>query len=213
MTRAIRRTLPLVLLTTTLLAPAGSKAPGGAGTAEVTVAPEDRQEEQREGKELLYKLINFLLLAGGLTYILRKPAREYFAQRSAMIRKSLEEGRKALEASQAQLGAVEEKLRHLDEEIREFKESAKREMEAERERLRETADAEGQRILESARAQMEAAVKAAKLELKIFAARQAVELAEGMVRERLDDSGRKRMVNRFIEQLADGSRPSPQSGS
>jgi F-type H+-transporting ATPase subunit b len=113
----------------------------------------------------------------------------------------LEEGRKALEASQAQLQAVEEKLRHLEEELAAFKASAAQEMEGERQRLRQAASEEAEKVLASARAQIETAVRAAKLELKGYGARQAIELAEELIRQRLDDSSRKHLVGRFLAKL------------
>jgi F-type H+-transporting ATPase subunit b len=147
---------------------------------------------------LLFKVINFILLAGGLGYILRKPLAGFFSGRSASIRKSLEEGCKALEASQAQLQAVEEKLRHLEEEIAAFKASAAQEMEAERGRLRQAAAEEAEKILASARAQIETAVRAAKLDLKCYTAQQAFELAEELIRQRLDDASRQYLVGQFV---------------
>ena len=138
---------------------------------------------------------------GALGFVLRKPLAGFFAERSASIRKGLEEGRKALEVSQAQLKTVEEKLQHLEEEIAAFKASAAREMEAERQRLKLAAAEEAEKILQSARAQTEVAVRAAKLELKSYAAEQAVELAEEIIRRRLDEAGRKKLVSDFLTEV------------
>jgi F-type H+-transporting ATPase subunit b len=185
-----------------MLGLAGS--PASARTSTLNRSPafapprEGEAEGKREGRELLYKFINLSLLVGALAYLLRKPLADFFAQRSASIRQGLEDGRKALEASQAQLKTVEEKLRHLEEEIASFKASAAREMEAERQRLKLAAAEEAEKILQAARARTEVAVRAAKLELKSYAAEQAVELAEAIVRQRLDDSGRKKLVGDFL---------------
>jgi len=155
----------------------------------------------------VFKLINFVILAGALVYLLRKPLGSFLAQRSDTIREELEEGRKALEASQTQLRVIEDKLGRLEEEIASFKAAATREMEAEGERLRSAAAEEAEKVAQSARAQIEISARAAKLELKVYAAAQAVELAEEMVRQRLDENGRKRLVTRFVEDLKNG-RPS-----
>src|SRR5205807_8018036 len=100
------------------------------------------------------------------------------------------------------LRAIEEKLRGLEEEISRFRAAAARQMEAERERLRQAAAAEAERILQFARAEIDNATRAAKLELKLYAARQAVELAEAMIRQRLDEAGQRRLVGRFGGELA-----------
>ena len=164
-------------------------------------APEGAEEGKKEQHELIFKIINFALLAGGLIFLLRKPAAEFFAQRSASIKKSLDDGRKALESSQAQLTAVEEKLKHLEEEIAAFRASATKEMEAERRHLQQSTAEEAEKILESARAQMETSTRAGMLELRTFVAQQALAFAEELIRQRLDDVGRERLVKQFIAKV------------
>jgi len=44
-------------------------------------------------------------------------------------------------------------------------------------------------------------MKAAKLELKNYAVQQAIDQAEAMIRERLDDAGRSRLFGRFVAGL------------
>ena len=172
----------------------------GAGVAWAKTS-EGAQEGSPRKHEELYKIINFVILVGGLAYLLRKPLVEFLAQRSAAIRKSLDDGRKALEVSQVQLRAVEEKLAHLQEEIAAFRAAATREMEGERKHLQEMAAAEAEKMLQATRAEMEIATKAAMLELRQYAGQQAVELAEQMIRERLDEGGRQRLLNQFLAKL------------
>jgi F-type H+-transporting ATPase subunit b len=172
------------------------------GASVVWAKTSEGEEEGGPRKhEELYKIINFVLLVGGLAYLLRKPLAEFFAQRSASIRKSLEEGRQALAASEVQLQAVEEKLARLEEEIAAFRASAAREMEEERKHLQEMAAAEAEKMLRMARAQMETATRAALVELRLYAAEQAVALAEQMIRERLDEAGRQQLFNQFLAKL------------
>ena len=202
MSPAARRLFPLLLLCGSLLVATGRVQARSAGANFATAnAPEKAEEGEGRKHEELFKVINFLLLAGGLAFLLRKPLAEFFTERSASIRQSLEEGRKAVEASQAQFAAVEEKLRHLEEELREFKAAAGREMEAERQRLRQAAAEEAEKILQAARAQIETSTRAARVELKVYAAQQAIELAEEMIRERLDEASRRRLVAQFMANL------------
>jgi len=200
-----RRALVGGLLAVCYLGLAGPAAPArtpasNAGLA-YAPAPESGEEGKKEGRELVYKLINLSILVGALAYLLRKPAADFFAQRSASIRTSLEEGRKALESSQAQLKTVEEKLKHLEEEIAEFKAAAAREMEAERQRLKVAAAEAAEKIIQSARTLTEAAARAAKLELKTYAAQEAVKLAEEIIRQRLDGEGQKKLVADFLAEV------------
>ena len=162
-------------------------------------AVNDEKSESRH--ELLYKAINFAILVGVLGYLLRKPFADYFRSRSAAITQGLEEGRKALEKAQAQLKDVEAKLARLESEIAAFKDSALREMEAERTRMQQLSADEAARILESARAQTATAIRAARLELKSYAAGKAVTQAEQIIRVRLDEDGQHRLVSQFAATL------------
>jgi len=168
--------------------------------------PAEREEKGGESNgesphALLYKLINFLVLVGALGYLLRKPLGDFIRQRAQTITESLQQGRHALGAAQDRLSAIEAKLAHHDAEIRAFKESATHEMEAELQRLRQAAREESERTLAFARMQMDVATRAAGLELKRYTALEAVVLAEGIIRQRLDDQGRRRLVSRFVEGL------------
>jgi F-type H+-transporting ATPase subunit b len=163
------------------------------------------QEGGAPAHEDLFNWINFAILVLGLGYLLRKPLGSFFADRLISIRKGLDEGRRALEASEARLAAVEEKLRNFERELADFRAASEREMEAERERLKQAAEREAERILDFARSQIEAAARAARLDLKRYAAGQALEVAEALIRDRLDDSARHRLVNRFLGGLAEKS--------
>jgi F-type H+-transporting ATPase subunit b len=191
----IRRLRQFALLTVlgmslgALALPVPSRAQG--------TAPAGKQEKSEPRHELLFHTINFIILIGGLGYVLRKPMAEFFSGRSTAIQKALDEGRKALEASQAQLRAAERKLRGLEAEIAALQSTAEREMAAERRRLQQAGEEEAARILDSARIQIDSALRAAKLELKSFAAQQSIARAEELIRTRLDDAGRRRLVTQF----------------
>jgi F-type H+-transporting ATPase subunit b len=200
LTRTLRQAAFLGLLG---LCSAGFTSPRVVWSWEASPAAEEKNAEPAH--ELLYKVINFAILVGGLAFLLRKPLAEFFSSRAASIRKGLEDGRKALEASQAQLQKVEEKLRHLEEEIAALKASAAREMETERQRWRQLAAEEAARIVEAARTQMGTAVRGAKQELKNYVTQRAVTLAEALIHARLDEAGHKRLVSQFVATLGKGA--------
>jgi len=165
-------------------------------------SPEKGGEAEPESPhEQIYKIINFLILAGVLGYLLRKPLGDFFRQRAQTITESLQQGRRALAAAEERLSAIEAKLANLDAEIQAFKDAAGREMEADLQRLRQAAGEESERTLSFARLQIDAATRAAALELRRYTAREAVGLAEAIIRQRLDDPGRRRLVGRFVEGL------------
>lgn len=206
------RLLNILLLGVVMTAPvAFGRTPSVCPGVMVTAVPEGQTEQPNgesgsegasepaeSGQELLYKTINFIILVGALGFLLRKPVAAFFAARSEEIRKELDEGKKALQASEARLGAVEAKLRHLEEDIARFAQDAQREMATERERLRKLAASDAEKIVQAARLQIGIATRAAKLELKRSTANEAIRLAEGLIRGRIDEATRDQLFNRFL---------------
>jgi F-type H+-transporting ATPase subunit b len=167
----------------------------------VLAAQQNESESQPSGTMRFFEWLNFVILVGGLIYLLRKPLASFFTGRSAEIVKALDEGRKALDESVAKLKAIEQKLAGLKDEVEALRAQAAKDIEAEADRMRQQTVTEAERVSESARAQIEAATRAAKVELKAFAANQAAEIAEQMVRTRLDRENQGKLVERFFEGL------------
>lgn len=196
-----RHALPALFLFVCLLGLAGLVLADSREPQDATEAAKSEEGGHEAGHEALYKWINFILLAGGLAFVLRKPLSQFFIQRSASIQKSLEEGRKALETSQARLQTVEDKLQRFEEAMAAFRGAALREMEEEHARIRQATAQEAEKLMDSVRVQMDVAGKQARLELKLFTAQMAVELAEKMIAQRLDEAGQKQLVSQFMSRL------------
>lgn len=178
--------------------PRAGLAPTAPSPSALLLQSDQSPAESREGT---YRIINFVIMAAVLVYLLRQPLKDFFADRNDTIRQGLEEGRKALAAAEARIAEVESKLNNLGQEIAAFKVDSERAMAAERERLKQAAESEAERLMEFAQMQIESATRAAKGELKRYAAGQAVELAEAMIRQRLDDPARRGLVARFVRDL------------
>jgi F-type H+-transporting ATPase subunit b len=162
----------------------------------------EQKASEKGGHEEIYKTINFVLLAVVLGWILRKPMAGFFAGRADSIEEGLENGRRAIAQAEARLEEIGRKLEHLHAEITSFRDQGAREIEAERERLRQVAEAESEKILAAARIQIQVAMRAAKIELKKFTAQRAVDLAEEMVRQQIDDAARQRLIDEFVHKIA-----------
>lgn len=169
-------------------------------------AAKEASTPQKSGfdHEFILDIVNFILLAGVLVYLYRTGGRGFYDERSRAIRESLEEGRRALEASRAELTAAEGKLAHFEDEMASLRQNAENEIVRERERTRQAAMEEARKIQEAAKIRIQAATNAAKLELKTFVVEQALDHAGGLIRERLDDKNRRRLVSFFLEHLKSG---------
>jgi F0F1-type ATP synthase membrane subunit b/b' len=82
-----------------------------------------------------------------------------------------------------------------------FRAAALKEMEEEHARMRRATEREAEKMMESVRVQMDVAGRQARLELRLYAAEQAVALAEEVVTRRMDDARQRRLVSQFVEKL------------
>ncbi len=72
---------------------------------------------EEEGGLQLWKWANFLLLAGGIGYLIGKNAGPLFAARTRQIRKDIIEADEARKEAEARAAAVERRLAGLEAEI------------------------------------------------------------------------------------------------
>src|SRR5262249_15191201 len=72
---------------------------------------------EEEGGLEIWKWVNFLILAGGLGYLIGKNAGPFFKARSADIRKDLETSLRQRQEAEARAAEVDRRLATLDREI------------------------------------------------------------------------------------------------
>lgn len=153
--------------------------------------------------EYLPKIVNLLIYAGILFFILRKPMTTFFETRRAGILEELNRAQREKAEAQAKLADVEVRLARLADEQAEIRESAETEAEAEAARIAARTDEEIRKIAEAADRDIDGALKAARADLQKFVAQKAVEIAESNIRSQMTDDDRKRMLERYADQLVE----------
>jgi len=154
------------------------------------------------GNLLFWAWINFVLLAGGLGYIVKKNAGPYFAQRSQHIRKGMDDAERARAEADAKVAEVDGRLANLASEIESLRREAHEEGRAEAHRVRLEAAAEMAKIQTRAVEEIAAAGKAARLDLRRYSAALALSLAETKIAARLSPQIQDTLVNGFVAHLA-----------
>src|SRR5438874_7730040 len=93
---------------------------GLAAMAPRAFAQEEKASEKPESfgekYELELKWVNFLILAGGLGYLIGKHAGPFFAARSSSIRKDMVESEQQRQEAEARGAEVERRLANLERE-------------------------------------------------------------------------------------------------
>lgn len=148
------------------------------------------------------KLVNLIIFLGLLFYLLRKPAKEFFATRLAQVRATLQQAAKEKEAASAKMAELDSRLSRLDSELAEIKSQAQREAAAERERLQAEATRDAEKIRATAQREIEAAKQIAMSDLREFAATKSVDLAEQIIRRELKPEDDAQLLRRMGEEMS-----------
>ena len=164
------------------------------------------QSEGGEGGLELWKWANFLLLAGGLGYLVVKNAGPFFAARSRKIREDIAQAEELHQAAEARVHEVESRLANLEAEIASLRAESELEAGSEMERMRQQTESEMAKIRTHAEQDIASAGKAARLELKRYSAHLAIRLAEQKIQVRMTPETQDTLVRGFVREL---DRPSP----
>jgi F-type H+-transporting ATPase subunit b len=153
----------------------------------------------------LFEYFNFVLLAGGVLFLLLRFLPNQMRARRETIQKQLVEARAATEQANARLAQVEQRFARLEQEIAGIRAQAEQESAAEEAHIKTLMEAERQRIISSAEQEIAAAASAARRQLKRFAGELAIERASKRIS--LDEAGDRILVRHFIEGLGRGEQP------
>src|SRR5450755_3837810 len=161
-------------------------------------AKESTGVTEHGSSELFWGWANFILLAGGLGYVIKKNAGPYFAQRSLEIRKGMVEADAARAESDAKVAEVDRRLANLKAEIEALRNNAKQEAETDAERARREAAAEMAKVQQHLTEEIASAAKSARLDLRRYSAELALGLAEQKIAARLTPETQDRLVRTFV---------------
>jgi F-type H+-transporting ATPase subunit b len=151
--------------------------------------------------DLLFKWINFVILAAVLVWLFRKVLPPIFRRRADIIREAIAKATAVKAEAERQLKEAAVKLTRLEQEVAEFRLAAQKEALAELEGLRKLTQMDVERIAHAAKAEMEAAERAARVELKALAAKLAVDGAESLVAKRMTPAVEDALISNFVRSL------------
>jgi len=148
------------------------------------------------------KLVNLVIFLTILYLLLRKPTREFFRQRLASVRETLDRAAREKQEATAKMAELDTRLNRLDADLQEIGTQSDREAAAERERVDAEAKRDVEKIREMAKREVEAAKQVALADLRAFAATTAVDLAEQMIRREMTPADDAKMVARVGEEMS-----------
>jgi F-type H+-transporting ATPase subunit b len=154
---------------------------------------------------LIFRWLNFLIVFGGIAYLIAKHGGAFFRGNAKEIAASIHEAAAAKAEADRELREVETKIARLEPDVAEMRAEAQRNWAAESERLRASGVAEIEKINLAARAELAASERAAQQELREVAAAMAVQNAAAVVISRMNAEVRARMFQTFLKELGRGT--------
>ncbi len=166
-----------------------------------------KQEAEQGDTWIWWKWANFVILAGGLGYLIRKHVPPMFQKQSSEIQSGLRDAAKVADDARTHAAGIEARLKNLQSEIESLRVNARSDMTAESERIRRETEHHVERIREQTAQQIELMTRAAKDDLRKYAAELAIGLAEERIRFRMNPETQDRLVNGFVHDLHQRATP------
>ena len=145
--------------------------------------------------------VNFIILFSVLAYFLKEPLRNFLVERRGIIGNQIQEAKKAIDEAKQRYEDYAYKLKKMDDEIWSLKETIRKEGEVEREEILKQAEATSHKIAEEAKETIKLEAAKARREIQSEVVSLAVGLAEGLIKQNLDEADERQLIEDFITKV------------
>ncbi len=152
-------------------------------------------------KDLIWRTMNFVVLAGGLIFLLRKPLAQALEARRQGIRDQLDDLEKQKADAEKQLFEYKAKLARLDKEIEKIVAEYVKDGEAVKAKIIEEAKVAAEKLQAQAKKNIEHEFQKARQALKAEMSEQAVSMAEALIRKNIDDEDQERILDEYLTKV------------
>lgn len=152
--------------------------------------------------DFLGKSINFIVLFGGLAFLLAKPLRNFLESRTSEIKKAMQEAEESRRKAEEKYKEIQSRLERLEEEAVQIVRRGEGEGMEEKARIAELARKEVERIRALTQQEIEILTKTGIRELTQMTADLAVRLAAEGIQKKLTPEIHSQLIDRSIERLA-----------
>ena len=152
--------------------------------------------------EFVGKTINFLILFGGLGFLLRKPLAAMLAKRSADIQETIRLADAGKADAERKRVDSEARWYELEDEVRRMMATAEGVAQGEKERIARLAAEEAQRVRRFAEQEIDEQLRTARQDLRAYAAEAATSVARERIRKRLTPAYQAALIERSIDRIS-----------
>lgn len=150
--------------------------------------------------EIIFAIINFLILTGTLTFFLYKPTLAMFEKRATTIKDTLDNAEAQNKRADAKLDAYNKRIAGVEEEAREIIKNSKLKAEAQAQNIIQEARDEAAKIKAKAEADIERERAQAMTQMRDEIAGLALLAAEQILEHELEGSGQDVIIDGILEQ-------------
>lgn len=173
------------------------------GLALSAFAAEERQGTSSFKKTWMkiWEVLNFLILAFLVFKLLRDPVKNFFQNRTEMLRQKIAEAEGASIEAERELKEVESRFEMLDEEIQRLQQTITEQGERGRDKIISDAEQTAEYMLEKAKFESEMMMREAKIRLRREVSNEAVRLAEESIKKEIGKKDQERLVDEYLQDL------------
>jgi F-type H+-transporting ATPase subunit b len=153
--------------------------------------------------ELLWRTVNFVVFAAILVYLLAKPAKKFFAQRTQDVAATIEEAEARQAAAEAAVAAAEARLAAVAKERQGVIQQFVAEGEMEKAKILDKANQVAARIKEMAAFTIEQETKKAAQGLKEEVVGLATQMATDMIAEKATYADQQGLVEEYLKKVVE----------
>jgi F0F1-type ATP synthase membrane subunit b/b' len=175
----------------------------------VALAAEAAHPPAFSWKKEAFRYLNFALLVIGVYYLFKiglfdlDKVVKHFTERPRKVDKAIEEAKAARAEAEAKRAEYEAKIARVEEEIANIEAEGARRTEAMRAELAQAAEEAARRVAAEAQERIAEETEQARADLQREASLLAIELAEEILKEKVDEEDQRRLVERTLRNLED----------
>lgn len=193
------------ILWTLLAAAIGLAALGVSGVALAAGDGGHALDVGAELKKIGVHAANFLLFVGLVVFMVRRPLKDFLANRRLAVARELDESARLKDEAQDAHADVERRVANMDAQLAEMMEAARKECEVEGQRARQRAEEAAAGIAAAAERTIAEEIDKARHDLRQETVELAVEMAREVLTRSVNDADHQRIASSYLDRMAEES--------
>ncbi len=169
--------------------------------ASACLAAEGGEGGGRQIWDMVWRIVNFLILVAILWKLLADKIKTYFSDRRIEIAEMIDTADKARTEAEKQFADYQSRLKNIDRDVQEIRDAIMGELEGEKQRIIDEGKVVAERIIEQAKWSAEQEITKAKNSLRNQVVDMAGDMASGLVTNSMTPEDQKRLIEEYLDKV------------